>query len=46
MNVEIKDIENYISWKNEQLEWNDFVSISGGIQRTSDIKNAMESEGY
>ncbi len=44
--VKMKDIENYFSWKNKEIEWNDFVSISGGLQRTSDIKNAMESEGY
>ena len=46
MNVEIKDIENYISWKNEQLEWNDFVSISGGIQRASEIKKNIEEHGF
>lgn len=44
--VKMKDIENYFSWKNKEIGWNEFVSISGGLQRTSDIKNAMESEGY
>ena len=43
--VKMKDIENYFSWKNKEIGWNEFVSISGGLQRTSDIKNAMESEG-
>ena len=44
--VKMKDIENYFSWKNKEMEWNEFVSISGGLQKTSDIKSAMESEGY
>ena len=44
--VKIRDIEKYISWKNKQIEWNEFVSVSGGIKNASDIKRALEEQGF